>query len=161
MPSVRLGKSGLEPDRCSPRRCPEARGSSRGAGARAREHELLGEPRRGFHEVLAIVEDEERLLLAQIPGRAVRGRAAALHGHPDRAADRLGDEQRILERGKLGDPDAVGIRVTMRYFASLALTSARSPSRGTNEVTGCGRLWTLASSERSVGKRAVRPGATS
>src|SRR5215203_1270927 len=55
-----VGALPVDAQRLSARREEQERG--------APEHELLGEPRRGFHEVLAILEDEERLLLAQIPG---------------------------------------------------------------------------------------------
>ena len=76
---------------------------------RAPAHELLGEVGRRFDEVLAVVEDEKRLLLAQISDRAVDRRAAALHRNPDRGADGLGHEPRVFERRELCDPDPVGI----------------------------------------------------
>ena len=85
------GTSGSGPDRCSPRRCPEARGSSRGAGARGTR--ARAPPRAAPPLPRGALAQFSRMRSAffwrRYPAALSVAERAALHGHPDRAADRL------------------------------------------------------------------------
>ncbi len=57
--------------------------------------------------MLAIVEDEQRLLVPEIGRRTVDGRAPVRDRDADAAAHDIGDDLRVEDRSQLDHPDAV------------------------------------------------------
>ncbi len=57
--------------------------------------------------MLAIIEDEQRLLVPQVGRRTVDGRPAVRDRDTEAAANDVGDDMRVVHRRQFDQPDAV------------------------------------------------------
>lgn len=74
----------------------------------AAAEELLGELGAGLHDVLAVVEEKQEALGAEIGGERVEQGAARVLADAEHGRHGLGDAGRIGEGGELDEPHAVG-----------------------------------------------------
>ena len=130
-----------------------------------------GEVRDAVEDLFAVVEAEEDAPVAQLRRDRAGGTRVRLHRHAERRGDQLGDLGAAADGVELDPPHAVGpapaaaaatwaasrvlplppgpASVTSRPPASRPRTSPASVSRPTNPVSCTGRLFGMASSERS------------
>ncbi len=71
------------------------------------EQQLLGDICASVDQMLAVVEDQQQLLLCEVRLQSFQHGASTLLGQVENAPNRLGHQCRICQRRKLYDPDAV------------------------------------------------------
>ena len=83
------------------------------AQARARVQQRLDHPGRRVEHLLAVVDDEQRVEIAQLLRQRVDERTTELLAQTEHPGDRLGDVAAVADRGELRAPHAVGERVEL------------------------------------------------
>ncbi len=79
--------------------------------------------------MLAIIKDQKSRLFAQEPNDAVNGRARGLHGKPNGGTNLLGNEERIVERPQLHEPDTIGVAIAQLVACLNCDVRFAGPSR--------------------------------
>ncbi len=111
-----------------------ARGEHAQAGTAAEQ--AMGHLGGGPHEVLAVVEEQEQLLRAQVVDERVEGRLPGLRLDPQGPGDLGDDEPGVADGGELDEPGAVALEVIGRGLQREArLAGAADPDEG-DQATG-------------------------
>ena len=128
----------------------------------------------GRQQVLTVVEQHQYLPRSDVPADRLGERRASLFAQAQDPRERIGNQRSVGDCDQIDEPHAIRVgiedvgsdlegkprladppgpsNVRTRVCASSRLTSVISPTRPMKEVTCCGRLFGVDSSERNGGK---------